>query len=455
MENIIEYFDTVHAPALILTLDAQENLNNLASILLNRLCWNHYCHYFLFMVSCSMQQLLWQEGHLHSHARWHDSLIITVPINSWRKGINEQHSLSFTSQSPLVFSHGFISRNCLPTLNLCSVCWESWSHALESSSTDSSIPMDQQGSVTHNQWQACQAQGIFRCWPGVTSWLSFNIELHISGWQSNQLELEETTYHCSLEHRVWIHRTHASCLWTHLAKAYLLQNHQHTHYLTLHSPLWQPRCNHSSRIQIVSWLHQTHWHPLQIHTWSCYKFNPGPQILSHWGHDCGHIHQDAPTITIWKAQRTLGSMSCLRGSVGIASDNVLWCCNDEKPMRHHKKHASWHVESFLTYHFRLNLCIILLYKTHLCSVPAAQFLFLQKLSCKSLTYKFNFLHCLYTYIQYFVLYYRYKEIQFLISPETELHLCCTIAFHLPSSHLYQKPTQQKLMSEPDPGGISL
>ena len=222
MENTIEYFDTVHAPALILTLDAQKILNNLASILLNRLCWNHYCHYLLFMVSCSMQQLLRQEGHLHSHACWHHSLIITVPINSWRKGINEQHSLSFTSQSPLVFSHGFISRNCLPTLNLCSVCWESWSHALESSSTDSSIPMDQQGSVTHNQWQACQAQGIFRCWLGVTSWLSFNIELHISGWQSNQLELEETTYHCSLEHGVWIHRTHASCLWTHLAKGYLL-----------------------------------------------------------------------------------------------------------------------------------------------------------------------------------------------------------------------------------------
>ena len=37
MENIIEYFDTVHAPALILTLDAQKILSNLASILLNRL----------------------------------------------------------------------------------------------------------------------------------------------------------------------------------------------------------------------------------------------------------------------------------------------------------------------------------------------------------------------------------------------------------------------------------
>ena len=38
MENIIEYFDTVHAPALILTLDAQKILNNSAHILLNRIC---------------------------------------------------------------------------------------------------------------------------------------------------------------------------------------------------------------------------------------------------------------------------------------------------------------------------------------------------------------------------------------------------------------------------------
>ena len=36
MENTIEYFDTLHAPALILTLDAQEILNNLANILLNK-----------------------------------------------------------------------------------------------------------------------------------------------------------------------------------------------------------------------------------------------------------------------------------------------------------------------------------------------------------------------------------------------------------------------------------
>ena len=38
MENIMEYFDTVHAPALIITLDAQKNLNNLANILLNKNC---------------------------------------------------------------------------------------------------------------------------------------------------------------------------------------------------------------------------------------------------------------------------------------------------------------------------------------------------------------------------------------------------------------------------------
>ena len=38
MENIIEYFDTVHAPALILTLDSQKFLNNLANILLNKSC---------------------------------------------------------------------------------------------------------------------------------------------------------------------------------------------------------------------------------------------------------------------------------------------------------------------------------------------------------------------------------------------------------------------------------
>ena len=37
MENTIEYFDTVHAPALILTLDAQKILNNLANILLNKI----------------------------------------------------------------------------------------------------------------------------------------------------------------------------------------------------------------------------------------------------------------------------------------------------------------------------------------------------------------------------------------------------------------------------------
>ena len=48
-------------------------------------------------------------------------------------------------------------------------------------------------------------------------------------------------------------------------------------------------------------------------------------------------------------------------TVGIASDNVLWCRNDEKSMRHHKKHVSRHVESILAYHFGSNLRIILLY----------------------------------------------------------------------------------------------
>ena len=38
MKNIIEYFDSVHTPALILTLDAQKILNNLANTLLNKSC---------------------------------------------------------------------------------------------------------------------------------------------------------------------------------------------------------------------------------------------------------------------------------------------------------------------------------------------------------------------------------------------------------------------------------
>ena len=42
MENITEYFDTVHASALILPLDAQRILNNLANILLNKSCCNEH-----------------------------------------------------------------------------------------------------------------------------------------------------------------------------------------------------------------------------------------------------------------------------------------------------------------------------------------------------------------------------------------------------------------------------
>ena len=38
MENIIEYFDTVHASDLICILDAQNFLNNVANILLNKSC---------------------------------------------------------------------------------------------------------------------------------------------------------------------------------------------------------------------------------------------------------------------------------------------------------------------------------------------------------------------------------------------------------------------------------
>ena len=48
-------------------------------------------------------------------------------------------------------------------------------------------------------------------------------------------------------------------------------------------------------------------------------------------------------------------------TVGIASDDVLWCRDDEKLMRHHEKHVSRHVESILAYHFGSNLCIILSY----------------------------------------------------------------------------------------------
>ena len=48
-------------------------------------------------------------------------------------------------------------------------------------------------------------------------------------------------------------------------------------------------------------------------------------------------------------------------TVGIASDDVLWCRDDEKLMRHHEKHVSRHVESILVYHFGSNLRIILSY----------------------------------------------------------------------------------------------
>ena len=44
MENILEYFDTVHALALVLPLDAQRILNNLANILLNKSCCNGLIH---------------------------------------------------------------------------------------------------------------------------------------------------------------------------------------------------------------------------------------------------------------------------------------------------------------------------------------------------------------------------------------------------------------------------
>ena len=42
MENIAEYFDTVHALALILPLEAQKILNNLANMLLNKSCCIEY-----------------------------------------------------------------------------------------------------------------------------------------------------------------------------------------------------------------------------------------------------------------------------------------------------------------------------------------------------------------------------------------------------------------------------
>ena len=42
MENIAEYFDTVHALALILPLEVQKILNNLANMLLNKSCCIEY-----------------------------------------------------------------------------------------------------------------------------------------------------------------------------------------------------------------------------------------------------------------------------------------------------------------------------------------------------------------------------------------------------------------------------
>ena len=45
----------IHHPA---PLDSKKTLNYLANIILNKICWNHHCHYLPFMVLCSMQQLL-------------------------------------------------------------------------------------------------------------------------------------------------------------------------------------------------------------------------------------------------------------------------------------------------------------------------------------------------------------------------------------------------------------
>ena len=68
MENIIEYFDTVHAPALILTLDAQKILSNLASILLLNLTTSFTDTFYLISAESRSQDTI----SVHSLATIHE-----------------------------------------------------------------------------------------------------------------------------------------------------------------------------------------------------------------------------------------------------------------------------------------------------------------------------------------------------------------------------------------------
>ena len=94
MENITEYFDTVHASALIPPLDAQRIFNNLANVLLNRIHWNHYCHYFPFMVSSSIQQHLFNRmlvklfKILWASRQGHVKNTITTSLHNYRPNLN-------------------------------------------------------------------------------------------------------------------------------------------------------------------------------------------------------------------------------------------------------------------------------------------------------------------------------------------------------------------------------
>ena len=113
-----------------------------------------------------------------------------------------------------------------------------------------------------------------------------------------------------------------------------------------------------------------------------------------------------------------------------SQDHNFWRCSllalqvtmscDVVIMRHHKKHVNRHVDPFLAYHFRLILCLILLYIFTFIWFQQLSFLSSRNWAVSYSLISLKFLHYLYTYIQ--------------------LLLCCTIAICLPSSHLYQNIT---------------
>ena len=123
--------------------------------------------------------------------------------------------------------------------------------------------------------------------------------------------------------------------------------------------------------------------------------------------------------------------------VGIASNDIQWCCDDEKSMRHHKKHVSWHVESILTYHFGLNLHIISSYINSPSFSPSSSVSYLSRNRAVSHSFISLIFHIAYVPM-YSLLYCAIgiMKYQFLICPETELLLYHTIVFYSLPSHLY-------------------